>query len=254
MEAVLKRIEELLQPNSETSIVLTSNKTEFTNNFNYPVKLNANRKYKMALTRLETYNSIPNITSENNKFVYSVNSVNYTVIIPIGSYEIKQINDEIQRQMVNNGHAAADNKYYIEIGANTATLCSYVRITNASYSVDMDLSSIKTLLGFSGGVLTSNYQESDAVVDIIPVNSIMVNCDLISGSYVNESEKPVVYSFFPNVSPGYKIVEIPRQLIYLPIIATDRIHSIRVWLTDQAGKLIDLRGEKLTIKFHLMSY
>ena len=56
------------------------------------------------------------------------------------------------------------------------------------------------------------------IVNIIQVNSILVNLDIISGSYVNGSASPTIYSFYPNVSPGYKIVERPSpSLVFYPV-------------------------------------
>ena len=49
--------------------------------------------------------------------------------------------------------------------------------------------------------------------------------DIISGSYVNHSSQKNIHSFFPNVIPGYKIVESPINLVYLPI-TLDTIHSM----------------------------
>ena len=88
------------------------------------------------------------------------------------------------------------------------------------------------------------------MVNIITINSILVNIDIISGSYVNGKTQPTIYSFFPDVSPGYKIIENPHNLLYLPITA-DAIHSITVWLTDPNGNELNLRGEKLSMRFHL---
>jgi hypothetical protein len=71
------------------------------------------------------------------------------------------------------------------------------------------------------------------------------------GSYVNGSQSPTLYSFYPNVSPGYKIVERPNpSLIYYPLSRHD-ISRMRVWLTDQNNNLIDLRGETITIRIHV---
>jgi len=41
---------------------------------------------------------------------------------------------------------------------------------------------------------------------------------VIGGSYVKGRTQNTIYSFFPNVSPGYKIVKNPRNLAYLPVI------------------------------------
>ena len=86
--------------------------------------------------------------------------------------------------------------------------------------------------------------------NILTINSILVKIDIISGSYVNGSTQLTIYSFSPDVSPGYKIIENPSHLLYLPIIA-DTIHSITIWLTDQNGNELNLRGENLSMRFHL---
>ena len=88
------------------------------------------------------------------------------------------------------------------------------------------------------------------MVNILTINSILDNIDIISGSYVNGFTQPTIYSFFPDVSPGYKIIENPYNLLYLPIIA-DTIHSITIRLTDQNENDLNLRGENLSIRFHL---
>ena len=87
------------------------------------------------------------------------------------------------------------------------------------------------------------------MVDILTINSILVSIDIISGSCINGSTQPTIYSFFPNVSPGYKIIENPHHVFYLPITA-DTIHSIIIWLTDENGIELNLRGENLSMSFH----
>ena len=49
---------------------------------------------------------------------------------------------------------------------------------------------------------------------------------------------------------GYKIIESPVNLVYLPI-TLDTIGSLNVTITDQDDHLLDLRNEKLTIRFHI---
>ena len=79
------------------------------------------------------------------------------------------------------------------------------------------------------------------------VNSILVHFNIIHSSYMRGVQAPVVYNFFPNAAPGKKILEAPGNLIYLPVT----VDVISVWLTDQDGKALDLRGEELTTRFHL---
>ena len=88
------------------------------------------------------------------------------------------------------------------------------------------------------------------MVNIRTINSILVNIDIISGSYVNGSTQPTIYSLFPDVSPGYKMIENHHSLLYIQI-TSDAIHSIKIWLTDQNGNELNLRGESLAMRFHL---
>ena len=77
-----------------------------------------------------------------------------------------------------------------------------------------------------------------------------MNVDMIGGSYVNGRTQNTIYSFFPNMSSGYKIIENPRNLVYLPVIL-DKINKMETVVTDQNGKQLNLRGENLTIRHHL---
>ena len=106
--------------------------------------------------------------------------------------------------------------------------------------------SINSLLGFNSKLYTSGFKESENMVSILTtilififiyfiINSILVNIDIISGSYVYDSTQPAIYSFFPDVSPGFKIIENLHNLLYL-LITSDTIHSITIWLTDQKWK------------------
>ena len=85
------------------------------------------------------------------------------------------------------------------------------------------------------------------MVNILTINSILVNIDIISGSYVNGSTQPTIYLIFADVSPGYKIIENPHNLLYLPITA-DTIHSITIWLTDQNVNELNIRGENSSMQ------
>ena len=85
-------------------------------------------------------------------------------------------------------------------------------IINNNCEVDFRrYNSINSLLGFDSKRYTSGFNESENIVNILTINSILVNIDIISGSYVNGSTQPTIYSFFPNVSPGYKIIENPHN-------------------------------------------
>ena len=234
-------------------IILSNDKSNFNTRFNPKLELDRDKVYEIALVNLETYYSFPNIDETNNVFVYSHDNGNswVKIKIPEGSYEIDDINNTIQHEMEKRGHYDEINEdYYINIAPNTNTLKS-VLILEKGYQVDFNQqNSLAKILGFTGAKYTEGFHESENVVDILRINSILVNIDIISGSYVNGTTKNTIYSFFPDVSPGYKIIESPVNLVYLPI-TLDTIDSLNVMITDQDYHLLNLRNEKLTIRFHI---
>ena len=144
----------------------------------------------------------------------------------------------------------ADDKDKIEISVNTNTLKSE-RILKNIYEVDFrQNNSINSQLVFKNKHYISGFNESENIGNILTINSIIVNIDIISGSYVNGSTQPIIYSFFPDISTGYKIIETPHNLLYLPI-TSDTIHSITIGLIDQNGNELYIREENLSIRFHL---
>ena len=66
------------------------------------------------------------------------------------------------------------------------------------------------------------------------VNSILVHCNIIHSSYMCGTHAPVAYNFFPNVTPGQKILESPHNLIYL--------------LSEDRSNIIELSGDVGTLR------
>ena len=250
---LLNQIAENTKSKKSFQIIVSDKKTKFCTTFNPPIYLEKEKQYEIALTNLEAYYTFPNINKNNSLFRYSYdNGTNWVdVHIPIGCYEITDLNNTIQQQMKQNGHCDETNDLYpITFSANGNTLHSIMEIQKG-YQVDFTLKySLCEILGFHHKMYSSGYHFSEDPVNILSVNSIFVTLDIISGSYVNGTEKNVIYSFFPAAPPGHKILENPRNLVYLPI-TSDKIRTMTCELTDQNGQKLDLRGETVTIRFHI---
>ena len=179
-------------------IIISNDKSNFNTRFNPKLELDREKVYEIALVNLETYYSFPNIDETNNIFVYSPDNGNswVKIKIPEGSYEIDDINNTIQHEMEKRGHYDEINEdYYINIAPNTNTLKS-VLILEKGYQVDFNhQNSLAKVLGFTGAKYTEGFHESENVVDILRINSILVNIDIISGSYVNGTAKSTIPFF-----------------------------------------------------------
>ena len=243
---LLKKIEKNTSFRPTFQIVLSGIGAKLEAQFSPPLDINVGCKYEVALASLETYRSFPNIDSTNNKIKILVNGVWENFSIATGSYDIIDITTEIKRQIVDRG----GKEDCVDFSPNLNTLKCIMTI---SEGVEVDFrgeNSLRAVLGFKAEIYKKKRNESEKVVNIMKTNSILVHCNLIGQSYLNGSQQPIIYSFFPNALVGEKIIERPNQLIYLPV-SLDVIRQMTAWLTDQNQEPLDLRGEKLTIKFHI---
>ena len=91
--------------------IFSSNNTDWTTSFEVPIGVEC--QYEIALLNLETFNAIPNIDKTNNMFYYIVpdgnprtNSIDrgiptgkQKIELPVGSYDVNDINQYIQKTM-----------------------------------------------------------------------------------------------------------------------------------------------------------
>lgn len=247
------RREHLLIVSGANSKIRTSYNPPLVFNSLFGDERECNEGYEMALVRLETYFSFPNIDVSNN-CIHISNDQGKTwckIAIPTGCYDIESINTIIQGELVEKYGKTVKDKL-VNFSPNKNTLKCRMQICTDLIIVDFNIdNSLRTVLGFSAKQYKGKGRyESEHLVNILSVNSILVHCDIVGASRLNGVEVPVIYNFFPNVSPGEKIVSQPLHIIYMPI-TMNVISSVTAWLTDQNQKELNLRGEELTLTFHI---
>ena len=192
----LERIAKNTDHKTSFQVIISGNQSSFNTLFNPKIELDRNEVYEIALVNLETYYSFPSIDDTNNVFVYSHDQgVTWTKIkIPTGSNEIDDLNNTIRFEMEKRGHYdEVNNDYYINISANSNTLKS-ILIIEPGYQVDFNQqNNLSKVLGFTGKKYVEGFHESENVVNILSINSILVNIDIIGGSYVNGTTKNTIY-------------------------------------------------------------
>lgn len=214
--------------------------------FDYFPPIELSGDYECGLVDLLTYNSIPNIDIANNLFHIG----DQIIEIPIGSYEFDDITEYLKKQLQDRfKNNEINSEIVLLLSANNNTLKSML-FSNEIVYFNKERS-IGNLFGFSKQELKSNIMHtSDLPVNITKVNAIRVECDIIAGSFNNTMPSHILHEFSPMTEPGYKIVEIPKNVIYLPV-NVKTIRSLTLKLVDQDGDIINFRGEKITIRLHL---
>jgi hypothetical protein len=228
------------------------NSTDYTQTFLNPITLSENRNYVFYLKRFSVYNTLFNVNTNNNKFIYSINSgVTWiTITVPSGAYEVKALNTTIQALMKNNGHYNSTNStYYINISADESTSKTIMTINNSTYRVDFSKpNTFNTLLGFNPQVYSNTINISESIIMITLTNDIDIHCSLVtSNSYVNGERKPILYSLSAYSIPvGAKIILSELDAITIPL-NTKTIDVVNFKIKDDNGKLLDFNGETIII-------
>lgn len=193
--------------------------------------------YECGLLYFSALNSITNINDKNNIFAYGERE---QLKLPYGTYDLYDIVDYLESNI---------KDCEINIQANNNTLkCSLYCTKNVNFNVD---NSIGPTLGFRKTNLEANkWHESLDSVNILSPSMIRIECDLVHGSYNNGEPSHTVYEFIPNVPPGHRFIEVPNNIIYLPV-NKKCISSIIVKVVDEWGKYLDFKDELIQLRLHL---
>ena len=211
------------------------------------------RGYEIALVGLSTYYSYPNVDERSNGVdIIDDKGTKHEIRLPTGCYELREINAMVLKLM-----KWTEKDAVVTIKENNITLRTSLLIKKEKWSVKFP-NGLGSILGFTAKEY--HFQKdvdgiplphiSEKITNILSVNSILVHCDIISGSMMDGVVKPVIFNYSPNVPVGNKIVAEPVHPIYLPV-SKDVINELNIWVTDQSNNLLNLQGEKIVITFHM---
>lgn len=227
----------LLTVNMSITLEFSGNTSHLIGEYFPPIELPTS--YECGLVSLYTYNSIPNVTSRNNRFKIGP----HEITLPAGSYEFSDIVDCIMKKL-----EKLSPKVELSITPNFNTLQVEIK---ASDKITFFKGTIGEIFGFSNQTIQARkLAKSDLPIKISSVTSIRVECNIITASYMNNEPVHILHTFSPDVEIGYKISEVPHNIIYMPV-NTKTIREVDIKLIDQDNNLIDFRNENIVIRLHL---
>lgn len=232
------------KPNEQTD--------NFSINFSPPIPLSSN--WEIALESCSIWYSWYNISSDynNNTFRYNNGSVWKNIAITNGLYTIDDLNGFIKSAMKSNGDytAGSPDVFYIDITPNYNTFKLRITLSN-SYQVDLTVGTLYQLFGFDP-IIVSTTQEGTNNVNITNgVNRIMLHVDCVTGSYKGQSSTDIIYSFTADDAPSSLLTIQPNRLLFLPVNKSGNLDSIRVYITDQLNRRVNLNNEELSVVLFL---
>lgn len=204
---------------------------------------------RMYLMQANVWWTIPNISASfgNNDFSFITGGNPYSFTIPDGLYSIADLNNFLGSQFANLGFSSS----LILIGANYATSQSTLIFQNAADQVDFTtLNSVRTILGFDAGLITSTiagftaYSQNPAQFN--RVSSLLITSSMLSvGLPVNQFGLGIIGSIPINVAPGSQIQYSPSSNIAIDakeLIGSSKI-NFRFNLVDQNLRPAPTGGE-----------
>lgn len=221
----------------------SSTSSEISQDFYPIINLSPNSKYVLGLYSLYSYNSLRNILKGKNDLIQFEKGggdkpSKFQFQIPPGSYEIKDLGEYIKK-------LASPKGINFELTVNTNT--TKVEMT-CDHSVIFSPKSIRQVIGFQKEKYAPGAHIAEKGPQIISVNVVNVECNIIGSSFRQGKRSNTLYTFYPDVPTGYKLIERPKNILFLPV-TTQEVSNITLRLTDQKGNLIDFREE---ITIHLI--
>ena len=170
------------------------------------------------------------------------NGTSFTnIAFPAGVWNYRDINQHVREATVIK-QQNEDDEYPISLEFDETTF--KVTITmDENYQLDLTTSNFYDLIGFDKNVLKDRINVGPRVPNLSQDTDILnIHCEVINQSLVDGQDSDLVYSFSTSVwKPLYSFTLEPRRVIYNPV-NKNTISSIRIYITDGKGRIIDLNG------------
>ena len=252
---LLEQIAFNTRPKIEEHMLIIMDKSTHEEHLSQPLQTN-NKQFKIAVTFLTGYNGIFNVTDKNNKF-YFLKSISdedgYIIItIPVGAYELENLNNEIKRIIIDEGHYT-EATYPFTIKPNFSTLGSIIEIsTQGPIITFIPDDSIRDLLGFNKTTIFEEYNLSPNPIDILSFDNIFLECNIAQGMIFRRRRSGIIHNFTMDVDPGYKYIEKFRGGVqWYMMESKDIISNICFKLKNENNQIVSFNGQSLTFRLSI---
>jgi hypothetical protein len=226
---------------------------DFTTKFDTPLILGIDNGWEVALNKVTMTYSWYNVrdTYNNNLLAYSPDGgTTWKQIMLInGIYSYTDIDSYIHSVMVLNGDyiSSPDGPDYYQFNINfhfdDVNYRTQFTLSN-NYQVDLTLSDFNNLIGFNKEVVTATKQSESLPNITNNIDSVHIHCSLVSESVLDSTTNTdVIFSFSTaTLQKSYPFQVQDFRAYFYPCTKNTVIDSIRMYITDPTGMLIDLNG------------
>lgn len=251
--------------NGATNITLDG--SSFQNNFDRPIIIPRQaRNISIKGYEATVWWVIPNIIeNENDAFRLTyfdgIISVQYDIQIPSGLYDVAQLDNAINRELVN---AGAPNNLITILGDNSTqkTIIQINPLTPETVSIDFTIAnSVRTILGFDSQVIPAQSGLvsifSDNPANFNTINFFLIHSDLVGrGLRIGNDYNNTIIRVPIDVPPGSQINFLPDNPVPIPAneIRGRVVNEAQFWLTDDSNRRVNTLGEYFSLTLVISYY
>lgn len=220
--------------------------------------------------------TVPNILTGVNDTLYITGPDTsdviqvFSIVFPQGLYDLKDLNESLQRELENAGTKTFDaaqpntKKYLIQFYADTATQKVEIRVNYPNVLVDFTQNDTpRDILGFDAlsygpYPLTPYKLLAPNVAMFNTIDYFLIHTDLLNkGIRINNQYSQTISQVQIDVSPGSQIISRPFNptSVSADELAGSNRNNLRFWLTDDKNRAINTASEywsvRLVIKYLL---
>jgi hypothetical protein len=237
------------------TIVLTNTNAKTEEKSRLRLKLNGAMKLEdsfVCMSDLSMYYSWFNIAEKygNNKFQYKrlSDSRTFDVVLPDGSYEVKDINDYLYHFMKLKNDAKPDEKH-ITLTNNIIFYRVAIDVDD-KYELIIPAKGLGEVLGFTKGQpIKNNTVNGDSIPQLEKVETVLVHCNLVYNKYRNDTH--LLYSFTPDEKFGSLLNIKPNFGQWRNCSKSAEVTEIEVWFTDQDNCPLDIQDPKISVELQI---
>lgn len=236
--------------------------SQFSINFPEPIRIPQTAKnVRLHLHSLGTFYTYPNISvaKANNTIYFTDTTANYekyAIVIPNGLYSVDLLTDAVAYAL----NASGFSTDLITFTGDLATQKVITTISVSGYAVYFKTGVSPTqLLGYNpedklpaAGLTTTTNQQFTApnIADFGALESLTLQCSLVTTAYNNGRTSQVLASIPINVGAGQNIIYEPSNLIHVdaPHLVGSTISTVTFTLGDQNLNPLDMAGDPYSLR------
>lgn len=214
------------------TIIIRNNQSRFTQSLDQTLR----EVSSVTVSDVQIPNSFYNIVDGENTLIITVNSINYTLTVPIGNYNASTLLTELKRLL--------DLQVSNDVNFNFNTTTGKCIISSPTVNVSIQtVSPLTRNIGFLNISATGTQSiTSDSVIDLVTSSVYILLENIKINAQLNEDRYNILYKGVMSVPPFFLFTDLNRDGIVHQLDDPININRLQFRIVDQNLNDINFNG------------